>query len=102
MYWYHHGGGGWGWIAATIGMILFWALVVTVGILVFRALARPGKYGGEQAGWRTGWHTGPQQPAGPTAEQILAERYARGEIEDEEYQRRLAILRSSRQGPAPP
>ncbi|MFI0716705.1 SHOCT domain-containing protein [Streptomyces inhibens] len=32
---------------------------------------------------------------GPTPEQILAERYARGEIDEEEYQRRLATLRGS-------
>ncbi|GGU73289.1 hypothetical protein GCM10010211_43940 [Streptomyces albospinus] len=98
LYWHHHGGGGLGWIAASVGLILFWALVVTVGILVFRALARPGRHGGEPPGW----HMGPQPTAGPTAEQILAERYARGEIEDEEYQRRLAMLRASKQGPAPP
>ncbi|WP_347232728.1 SHOCT domain-containing protein [Streptomyces sp. CT34] len=78
-------------------MILFLALVVLVAILVFRALAHLGRHGGEHAGW----HTGPQPPVGPTAEQILADRYARGEIEDEEYQRRLALLRSSRQGQAP-
>lgn len=27
------------------------------------------------------------------AERVLAERYARSEIDDEEYQRRLAVLR---------
>ncbi|WP_369221211.1 SHOCT domain-containing protein [Streptomyces sp. R39] len=31
---------------------------------------------------------------------ILAERYARGEIDEEEYRRRLDTLRGSRSGPA--
>jgi putative membrane protein len=29
------------------------------------------------------------------AEQVLAERYARGEIDDDEYQRRLGLLRQN-------
>ncbi|MFE7311574.1 SHOCT domain-containing protein [Streptomyces sp. NPDC057555] len=101
MYWYGHDGG-WGWIAATIGMILFWALVITVGILVFRALTRSGPSGdGERSRGPAGWSTEAPPPGGPpAAEQILAERYARGEIEDAEYQRRLAVLRSSQGGPA--
>lgn len=32
---------------------------------------------------------------GPSPEQLLAERFARGDIDEEEYQRRLAALRSS-------
>jgi putative membrane protein len=43
-----------------------------------------------------------QRPAGTmhaggagNAEQVLAERYARGEIDDEEYQRRLGLLRQN-------
>ncbi|WP_066979345.1 SHOCT domain-containing protein [Streptomyces sp. NRRL F-4489] len=105
MFWYGHGGGGWGWLAAMIGMVLFWALVITVGILVFRALARPGPpVGDEQARRFPGWHPG-TQPGTPAAgppgpEQILAERYARGEIEDEEYHRRLSVLRTSSHGGA--
>ncbi|SHL45562.1 MULTISPECIES: SHOCT domain-containing protein [Streptomyces] len=105
LFWYgHHGGAGWGWLAATVGMVLFWALVITVGILLFRALVRPGPSGGGGPGRRyPGWHhEGPPPGASPTAEQILAERYARGEIEDEEYQRRLAVLRSSPGGPKQP
>ncbi|AJT69046.3 SHOCT domain-containing protein [Streptomyces chattanoogensis] len=96
MFWYHHGAGGWGWMAMSIGIVLFWGLVITAGVLLFRALARPAPRNGE----RTGWGPGPAPDRHPTAEQILAERYARGEIEDEEYRRRLATLRSAREGPA--
>ncbi|MFI9048464.1 SHOCT domain-containing protein [Streptomyces sp. NPDC053427] len=97
MFWYDHGAGGWGWFAMTVGMVLFWALVVTAGVLLFRALARTAPPGGEHTGRR-----GDRPPGGPTPEQILAERYARGEIEDEEYRRRLATLRSSHGGPEKP
>ncbi|WP_237323463.1 SHOCT domain-containing protein [Streptomyces sp. MOE7] len=43
----------------------------------------------------------PAPPADGGPEQILAERYARGEIDDEEYRRRLATLRGTRPGSAP-
>src|SRR2546423_13621235 len=100
MYWYDHGGGGWGWFAMMLGIVLFWGLIILVGVLLFRAFARPAPRGG--GGERTGWHLGPASDVPPTPERILAERYARGEIEDEEYERRLAMLRSSRGGPAAP
>jgi len=37
-----------------------------------------------------GWHGG-----GPSAEQVLGERYARGEITEDEYRQRRAVLRDS-------
>ena len=37
-----------------------------------------------------GWHGG-----GPSAEQVLGERYARGEISEEEYRQRRTVLRES-------
>ncbi|UBU14829.1 SHOCT domain-containing protein [Nonomuraea gerenzanensis] len=51
--------------------------------------------------WRRGWWgprraaTATTHPASPTAsaEQILAERYARGEMTDEEYFERMSVLR---------
>ncbi len=39
-----------------------------------------------------GWHGG---PGGPSAEQVLGERYARGEITEEEYRQRRTVLRES-------
>ncbi|USA02076.1 SHOCT domain-containing protein [Streptomyces lydicamycinicus] len=44
----------------------------------------------------------PLPRSGPPAEQILAERYARGEIDEEEYRRRLVTLRGAPPGGAPP
>ncbi|GGP36930.1 SHOCT domain-containing protein [Streptomyces abikoensis] len=92
MFWYDHGVGGWGLFAMAVSMILFWVLIITAVVLLFRALARPSR-GGPYPDWRRG-----QAPT--NAEQILAERYARGEIDEEEYARRLATLRGSPPGDA--
>ncbi|GAA1415224.1 SHOCT domain-containing protein [Streptomyces thermospinosisporus] len=81
MFWYDHDVSGWGWFAMSAGMILFWALIITAAVLLFRALGRP--------------HEHTHSPASPSPEQLLAERFARGEINEEEYQRRLTALRSS-------
>jgi uncharacterized membrane protein len=79
----HHWG--WGsWILTTGTMVLFWALVITAVVLVARYLLslsqRP---------------TGTRAAGASNAEQLLAERYARGEIDDDEYKRRLALLRQN-------
>jgi putative membrane protein len=78
---------GWGWAAMTISMILFWGLLILGGVLLVRALNRPS--GNAEAAPR------------PTPEQMLAERFARGEIDEEEYRRRLDALRGSPTGYAP-
>ncbi|MFF7648029.1 SHOCT domain-containing protein [Streptomyces canus] len=80
VYWNHHDMNGWDWFAASVGTVLFWALLITVAVLLYRALIRA-----------------PQQPhthSSASPEQLLAERYARGEIDEEEYRRRLSVLRS--------
>lgn len=89
MYWTDQNLTGWGWAGMTIGMLLFWMLVVAGGVLLFRALDRT-----------------PDRPTdlrrGPSPEQILAERFARGEIDEEEYRSRLRTLTGSdRIAPAP-
>ena len=69
-----HGGWGWGWIFP-----LTW--IVVIALFWTFAWRRPG--------WRRGggWHV----PSSPEA--VLGERYARGEIDEEEYRKRLAVLR---------
>ena len=79
MWWFHHGTGGWGFLAMAVLWIGFWALVVTAAVLIVRNLVRAGP---------------DDRREGP--ERILAERYARGEIDDEEYRRRLDTIRSTR------
>lgn len=70
MWW--HGSWSWGaWLAMTLTMLVFWGLVIWAVVAVGRGLA---------AG------------RSPRAEEILAERFARGEIDEEEYQRRTHLL----------
>ncbi|MFE0452374.1 SHOCT domain-containing protein [Streptomyces sp. NPDC058914] len=81
MFWYDHDVSGWGWFGMSVGMVLFWALIITALVLVFRAANRPYEH----------THTPTPTPT-PTPEQILDERFARGEIDEEEYRRRLTAL----------
>ncbi|MEU0684997.1 MULTISPECIES: SHOCT domain-containing protein [Streptomyces] len=83
MFWYDHDISGWGWFGMSLGMVLFWALIITVFVLLFRSLSRgPSDSGGTGV-----------PPASRTPEQLLADRFARGEIDEEEYRRRLQVLR---------
>ena len=41
MFWYGHDPGGWGWFAMSVGMVVFWALLIAVAVLLFRALSQP-------------------------------------------------------------
>lgn len=79
MMWYGPGMGGWGFGLMAVSMIVFWALVIA-GIL---ALVR----------YTTTSAPDTTAPARrPSPQQILADRYARGEIDDEEYLRRTTTL----------
>ncbi|MFD0034379.1 SHOCT domain-containing protein [Streptomyces sp. NPDC127172] len=90
MMWYDGGWGGWFFMA--IFMVLFWALVIVGIVALVRYLA----------GGRHGHQGGPPPPSGESgwgsrrAEDLLAERFARGEIDEDEYKRRLALLREHR------
>ncbi len=82
--WWHGGNpGGWGIALMTISMVTFWVLVIAAVAAVVRYLGRPL----QQA------PTPPAQPYPPTPEQVLADRFARGEIDEEEYRRRIEVLR---------
>jgi putative membrane protein len=83
MFWYDHDMSGWGYAGMAIGTVLFWALVVG-GIFVLVRYATGGR-GGRYA-------TPPEQPG---AQQLLAIRFARGEIDEAEYRENLAVLREN-------
>ncbi len=77
-----HDSMGWGgWLVMTIVLVL----LVTLIVLAFLALSRgTGTFGGRGA-----------QPRGrSSADELLDERFARGEIDEEEYRRRREALRS--------
>jgi putative membrane protein len=90
MYWYGHGMDGWGFGLMAFSFLLFWALVVVAIVLLVRYFGRSGHRSGS---FPPPGPYGP--PPGNPAEQLLAERFARGEIDEEEYQRRLNTLRAS-------
>ena len=76
---------GWGYALGITGMVLFWAVLVLAIAAVFRYLDR-----------KRGESFPPTPPAPPpTAEQVLAERFARGEIDADEYRQRLDTLRQA-------
>ncbi len=70
--WYGHGYGAWGWFFGTLMTVAFWGAVVWFVVQTARD----------------------REPSSqrPTPDEILAERYARGEIDADEYRRRLDEL----------
>jgi putative membrane protein len=76
MWWYGNGMGGWGYGLMMAGNILFWALIILGVVALFRQRAR-----------------GTSVEGRPTAEELLAERFARGDIDEEQYRRRRDVLR---------
>ena len=76
MMWWHDGMTWGGWVAMTVMMVAFWALVIFALIAAFG---------------RTG-----EKPRTPQLDpqNILRERFARGEIDADEYHARQEILRT--------
>ncbi len=75
---WNNGWGGGEWVAMSIMMVAFWSIVVVAIVLLVRAT-------------RSDSHPSPT-PTGADARRILDERFARGEIEAEEYTRRRDLL----------
>lgn len=84
---YGYGMGAGGWIAMTI----FWVGLITLIIwTISRALASGNAWGREST---------PQRDLGAeSAEDILARRFAAGELDEETYRSMCATLRTSRAG----
>ncbi|HEY9355527.1 MAG TPA: hypothetical protein VIQ52_04390 [Arthrobacter sp.] len=77
--------GVWGYILMGVGTVLFWGAIITGLVLLARSLG---------AGNRR--YDGGAPPGGGVAEHLLAERFARGEIDESEYTARLTVLRRGR------
>ena len=79
-----------GWWVGLLMMLLFWAVVIVGIVLVVRALTGPDR--GRSA--PVAPSAPPTPPAGPSpsALSILEERFARGEIDEQEFRSRRATL----------
>ena len=78
MYWWGGPMSGWGYALMAFSSILFWALLILAIVVGIRAVRHT--------------RTGSAAADRSTPEQLLAERYARGEIDDDEYRHRLDTL----------
>lgn len=68
-----------GWMMAASGIVLL--LIVGLAVVAVVALLRPSRVGAGSI-------------SRPSAKDLLDQRYARGEIDDDEYYRRLGVLDS--------
>jgi putative membrane protein len=68
----------WAWFAMTLSMIAFWTVVGLVVWMMARRASTP---------------TAAGVPS-PSAEEVLRQRYAAGEIDEAEFERRKTTLRS--------
>jgi putative membrane protein len=73
--WWWHNWSWWSWSLMTIGMLAFWAALAWIIVIAIRS--------------------SPPSRESHLAEDVLAERFARGEIDETEYQRRLEALRAA-------
>lgn len=74
MWWNGDDWNGWAWLAMSLSMIVFWGMLIVGVVLVVR-------------------HSRADAPGREDPEDILRARFARGEIDAEEYQRRQDLLR---------
>lgn len=85
MLWYWGGSGmhWWGWLFVTLVTVAFWGLVFWGIVFVARLFL----------------HGGPPESGPDSPERILARRFAEGEIDEEEFNRRLDALRNRARQP---
>ena len=80
-YWHPMGGGGWGhMLFGGLMMLAFWVAVIVLIVVLVRWLT--GSQGGEPPG----------APGRSSALEILEERFARGEIDKDEFEERRRLL----------
>ena len=73
-------GTGWGdWILGFLMMVLFWGGLVVLAVLALR-------------GWDANRRPGGKPPNHPDARAILEERFAKGEISEDELEERRRVL----------
>ncbi len=95
MMWWGHGGWGPGaWVVTSLLMLIFWAMIIAAAVVMVHALRGRGDAGTGVGVARDGRaQRGRREPA-DDAWRILDERFARGELTEEEYIRRRDLLGS--------
>ncbi len=76
--WGNMGGYGWGWGGMGLGMLLFWAILIVGIVMLVRSSRGSGAWGKDERE--------------KSALDLLKERYARGEIEREEFEQKKRDL----------
>ena len=79
MGWYQDGLGWGGWLLMSVMMVAIWGLVIFAVVAIFRGSGKG--------------HDRDQRPSSATALDILKERFARGEIDAQEYEAHAQLLR---------
>lgn len=74
--WHDRDWGAWDWTAMTLMMLLFWGGLIALVVFLARA----------------GGRTSRDSQAPTTPEEVLAQRFARGEIDEDEFTRRRQVL----------
>ncbi|MEV4258452.1 hypothetical protein AB0J52_35300 [Spirillospora sp. NPDC049652] len=87
--WHDHGGPGW-WAIFPITFGLLW--LAMLGFVGSRLVRRRGR-----GPWGPPAAAAAAQPRGPRPEDLLAERFARGEVDEEEFHSRMSALRAERE-----
>lgn len=90
MMWWDHGGGDGDWLAMSLMMVVFWGLLAALVVLLVRSSRH--------------WPAQPRVEQSPTtsgADELLAERFARGEIDENEFTRMRDLLHANIAGSTP-
>lgn len=83
MMWWYGDWNGWAWLAMFASMAVFWGLIIYGVTMLVRSTRAPSSSAGD----------GSTPGGGSDPESILRERFARGEIDEHEYEERLQVLR---------
>jgi len=81
-------------IFALFVMIAFWVIVALLIVALVRGY-RHGSHHGPHQGYAHATGPAPERSVSSPAIDILKERFARGEVSEEEFTRRLALLKDS-------
>ena len=86
MFWNDSSWGVGAWVGMSLMMIVFWGGLIALTVWLVRS-------------YRSDADKSPVQGATSHADELLAERFARGDIDEDEFQRRRSAIQSTRARP---